>query len=117
MGPGLRRVLDSPARRSQSRPAGFRATRVNPGNKTGRPVFVLVRFRAHEQGIPVMTEIGRRIVRSGAYALLATAFVLACSLLLPAEEAATRSAMWSDPMQLPSSGSGDSDAPDPGAGQ
>jgi hypothetical protein len=25
--------------------------------------------------------------------------------------------MWSDPMQLPSSGSGDSDAPDPGAGQ
>jgi len=80
-------------------------------------VFVLVRFRAHEQGIPVMTEIGRRIVRSGAYALLATAFVLACSLLLPAEEAATRSAMWSGPMQLPSSGSGDSDAPDPGAGQ
>ena len=70
-----------------------------------------------------MTEMGRRIVRSGAYALLATAFVLVCSLLLPAEEANTRSALWSDPTQLSSftgsslSGSADQDQPDPGAGR
>ena len=65
-----------------------------------------------------MTEIGRRIVRSGAYALLATAFVLACSLLLPAEEAVTRSAMWSAPAQLqPFSGSTDYYPPEPDAGQ
>jgi hypothetical protein len=65
-----------------------------------------------------MTEIGRRIVRSGAYALLATAFVLACSLLLPAEEAVTRSAMWSAPAPLqPFSGSTDYYPPEPDAGQ
>jgi hypothetical protein len=76
-----------------------------------------VRFHAHEQGIPVMTEIGRWIVRSGAYALLATAFVLACSLLVP-EEADTRSALWSDATQLSSfSGSANHDPPDPGAGR
>jgi hypothetical protein len=65
-----------------------------------------------------MTEIGRWIVRSGAYALLATAFVLACSLLVP-EEADTRSALRSDPTQLSSSfsGSTDQDQPDPGAGR
>ena len=80
-------------------------------------------FCAHEQGIPVMHEIGRRIVRSGAYALLAMAFVLACSLLLPAEKANTRSALWSeplgsDPTRLSSfSGSADHDPPDPGAGR
>jgi hypothetical protein len=81
-------------------------------------VFDLVRFPRARAGIPVMIEIGRRIVRSGAYALLATAFVLACSLLLPAEEAVTRSAMWSDPTQLQSfSGSTDYYPPDPDAGQ
>jgi hypothetical protein len=65
-----------------------------------------------------MIEIGRRMVRSGAYALLATAFVLACSLLLPAEDAATRSAMRSDPTQLqPFSGSTDYYPPEPDAGQ
>jgi hypothetical protein len=69
-----------------------------------------------------MNEMGRRIVRSGAYALLATAFVLACSLLVP-EEADTRSALRSDPTQLSSftgsslSGSADQDQPDPGAGR
>jgi len=69
-----------------------------------------------------MNEIGRRIVRSGAYALLATAFVLACSLLVP-EEADTRSALQSDPTQLSSftgsslGGSTDQDQPDPGAGR
>jgi hypothetical protein len=69
-----------------------------------------------------MNEIGRRIVRSGAYALLATAFVLACSLLVP-EEADTRSALRSDAAQLSSftgssfSGSTDQDPPDPGAGR
>jgi hypothetical protein len=74
-----------------------------------------------------MNEIGRRIVRSGAYALLATAFVLACSLLVP-EEADTRSALRSDPTQLSSftgssftgssfGGSTDQDQPDPGAGR
>jgi len=81
-------------------------------------VLISCDFRAHEQGIPVMTEMGRRIVRSGAYALLATAFVLVCSLLLPAEEANTRSAVWSDPTQLSSfTGSADHDPPDPGAGR
>ena len=69
-----------------------------------------------------MNEMGRRIVRSGAYALLATAFVLACSLLVP-EEADTRSALRSDPTQLSSftgsslSGSADQDQPGPGAGR
>ena len=64
-----------------------------------------------------MNERGRRIVRSGAYALLATAFVLACSLLVP-EEADTRSALRSDPTQLSSfTGSADHDPPDPGAGR
>jgi hypothetical protein len=81
-------------------------------------VLISCGFRAHEQGIPVMIEIGRRIVRSAAYALLATAFVLGCSLLLPAEEADTRSALRSDPSQLSSfTGSGDHDPPDPGAGR
>ena len=64
-----------------------------------------------------MNEMGRRTVRSGAYALLATAFVLACSLLVP-EEADTRSALRSDLTQLSSfSGSTDQDQPDPGAGR
>ena len=65
-----------------------------------------------------MSEIGRRLVRSGAYALLAMGFVLACSLLLPAEEAATRTATWSAPAQLSTNiGSTDLDPPDPGAGR
>jgi hypothetical protein len=65
-----------------------------------------------------MSDIGRRLVRSGAYALLATGFVLACSLLLPAEEAATRTATWSAPAPLSASaGSTDLDPPDPGAGR
>jgi hypothetical protein len=65
-----------------------------------------------------MNEIGRQVFRSGAYALLAAAFVLACSLLLPAEEPRTRLASWSDPTQLPAySGSALYTVPGPGAGQ
>jgi hypothetical protein len=65
-----------------------------------------------------MSDTGRRIVRSGAYALLATAFVLACSLLLPAEQAGTQTAMRSDPARLPAlSGSSDYAPPEPGGGR
>ena len=65
-----------------------------------------------------MSDTGRRTVRSGAYALLATAFVLASSLLLPEEQAGTQTAMRSDPAQLQSfSGSTDYYPPEPDAGQ
>ena len=65
-----------------------------------------------------MKEIGRRIFQSGAYALLAAAFVLACSLLLPAEKAGTQLASRSDPTVLPAySGSTLDSPPEPGAGR
>jgi hypothetical protein len=65
-----------------------------------------------------MSDTGRRIVRSGAYALLATAFVLACSLLLPEEQAGTQTAMQSGPTELPAvAGSTDYHPPEPDAGQ
>jgi hypothetical protein len=65
-----------------------------------------------------MNDIGRRIVQSGAYALLAMGFVLACSLSLPAEEPSTRVASRSEPIELPAySGSTLFTVPEPGAGQ
>lgn len=65
-----------------------------------------------------MSEIRRQIARSGGYALLATAFVLGCSLLLAGEEPDRHSAMWSDPTQLTSlTGSADHSPPDLDAGQ
>ena len=65
-----------------------------------------------------MNEIGRRVFRSGAYALLAAAFVLACSLLLPAEKADTQLASGYDPTALPAySGSTLDSLPEPGAGR
>ena len=65
-----------------------------------------------------MSDTGRRIVRSGAYALLATAFVLASSLLLPDEQAETQTAMQSDPTELPAlAGSSDYAPPEPGSGR
>ena len=65
-----------------------------------------------------MNDIGRRIVQSGAYALLALGFVLACSLLLPAEQARTQLASRSEPIELPvHSGSALYTVPEPSAGQ
>jgi hypothetical protein len=65
-----------------------------------------------------MNEIGRQVFRSGAYALLAAGFVLACSLLLPAEKAGTQLASRSDPAVLPAySGSTLDSLPEPGAGR
>ena len=49
-------------------------------------MFISCGFRVHELGLLAMNDIGRWIVRSGAYALLATALVLVCSLLTPAEQ-------------------------------
>ena len=73
----------------------------------------------HEQVVSVMNEFWRWIGRSGAYALLAVAFVLGCSLLVAAEGPETSAARGSDPAQ-PSSltGSTDSHLPEvePGAG-
>jgi hypothetical protein len=64
-----------------------------------------------------MNDIGRQVFRSGAYALLAMAFVLACSLLMPAEQAGTRMASRSHPTDLPAySGSARYTVPEPGAG-
>ena len=64
-----------------------------------------------------MNAMGRRILRSGAYAMLAAAFVLACSLLLPAEEARTQLASRSNATELPAySGSTPFTVPEPGAG-
>ena len=64
-----------------------------------------------------MNDIGRWIVRSGAYALLATALVLVCSLLTPAEQASTRMASRFHPTDLPAySGSAQYSVPEPGAG-
>jgi hypothetical protein len=74
----------------------------------------------HEQIVFVMNEFWRWIGRSGAYALLAMAFVLGCSLLVAAEGPETSAARWSDPTQ-PSflTGSTDNHLPEvePGAGR
>ena len=65
-----------------------------------------------------MSEIRRQIVRSGGYALLATAFVLGCSLLLTGEEPDRQSAMWSGQTRLISlNGSADHSPPELDAGQ
>jgi hypothetical protein len=65
-----------------------------------------------------MAKMGQQIVRSGGYALLATAFVLACSLLLAGEEPERQAAMWSDATDSPSlTGSADHSPPDFGAGR
>ena len=64
-----------------------------------------------------MNDIGRQVFRSGAYALLAAAFVLACSLLVPAEQAGTQMASRLHPADLPTySGSARYTVPEPGAG-
>jgi len=64
-----------------------------------------------------MNDIGRQVFRSGAYALLAAAFVLACSLLVPAEQAGTQIASRLHPADLPAySGSARYTVPEPGAG-
>jgi len=64
-----------------------------------------------------MNDIGRQVFRSGAYALLAAAFVLACSLLVPAEQAGTQMASRLHPADLPAySGSARYTVPEPGAG-
>jgi len=47
-----------------------------------------------------MNDIGRQVFRSGAYALLAAAFVLACSLSMPAEQAGTQMASRFHPTDL-----------------
>jgi len=55
--------------------------------------------------------------RSGAYALLAMAFVLGCSLLGAGEEPKTFGARWSDPTEPSSlSGSTDRHLPEESAG-
>ena len=54
-----------------------------------------------------MNDIGRQVFRSGAYALLAAAFVLACSLLMPAEQAGTQMASRFHPADLPALRSGE----------
>ena len=65
-----------------------------------------------------MSEVRQQIVRSGGYALLATAFVLACSLLMTGEETDRQAARWSDPTQVTSlAGSADHSPPDLDAGQ
>ena len=64
-----------------------------------------------------MNDIGRQVFRSGAYVLLAAAFVLACSLLVPAEQAGTQMASRLHPADLPAySGSARYTVPEPGAG-
>ena len=64
-----------------------------------------------------MNDIGRQVFRSGAYALLAAAFVLAWSLLMPAEQAGTQMASRFHPTDLPAySGSARYTVPEPGAG-
>ena len=64
-----------------------------------------------------MNDIGRQVFRSGAYALLAAAFVLACSLLVPAEQAGTQMASRLHPADLPAYyGSARYTVPEPGAG-
>jgi len=64
-----------------------------------------------------MNDIGRQVFRSGAYALLAAAFVLACSLLVPAEQTGTQMASRFHPADLPAySGSARYTVPEPGAG-
>jgi len=81
-------------------------------------VFISCGFRAHEKGISAMNEIGRQVFRSGVYALLAAAFVLSCSLLLPAEKAGMQLASRSDRAELPIySGSAQFTVPAPGAGE
>jgi hypothetical protein len=64
-----------------------------------------------------MNEIGRQVFRSGAYALLAATFVLACSLLLPAEKPGPQLASRSGAAELPYSGSTLDSLPEPGAGR
>ncbi|MBV9014556.1 MAG: hypothetical protein JO058_02760 [Alphaproteobacteria bacterium] len=65
-----------------------------------------------------MSEVPRQIARSGGYALLATAFVLGCSLVLAGEKTDRQSARWSDPTQVTSlTGSADHSPPDLDAGQ
>lgn len=65
-----------------------------------------------------MNDIARRVLQSGAYALLAVGFVLACSLSLPAEEPGMRAASRPEPIELPTySGSTLFTVPEPGAGQ
>ena len=64
-----------------------------------------------------MNDIGRQVFRSGAYALLAAALVLACSLSMPAEQAGTQMASRVHPTDLPAySGSARYTVPEPGAG-
>lgn len=64
-----------------------------------------------------MSNLGGRVVRSGAYAVLALAFVLACSLLMPAEQVGMQMASRSHPTDLPAySGSARYTVPEPGAG-
>ena len=64
-----------------------------------------------------MNDIGRQVFRSGAYALLAAAFVLACSLSMPAEQAGTQMASRFHLTDLPAySGSARYTVPEPGAG-
>jgi len=64
-----------------------------------------------------MNDIGSQVFRSGAYALLAAAFVLACSLSMPAEQAGTQMASRYHPTDLPAySGSARYTVPEPGAG-
>ena len=68
----------------------------------------------------MMSEFWHRIGRSGAYALLAIAFVLGCSLLVAAEGPETSAARWSDQAPLSSlTGSTDPHLPEaePGAGR
>jgi hypothetical protein len=74
----------------------------------------------HEQVVSIMAEFLRRIGRSGAYALLAMAFVLGCSLLVGAEGTKTSVARLSDPTELPAlTGSSDRHLPEaePSAGR
>jgi hypothetical protein len=92
--------------------------KVNPGNKRPRRVLISCDLRVQHRGIAVMSEIRRHIVRSGGYALLATAFVLGCSLLMTGEETGRQSAQWSGPTQFTSLvGSADHSPPDLDAGQ
>jgi hypothetical protein len=80
-------------------------------------VFISCDFRVHGQGLLAMSNIGGRVVRSGVYAFLALAFVLACSLLMPAEQAGTQMASRYHPTDLPAySGSARYTVPEPGAG-
>jgi hypothetical protein len=71
-----------------------------------------------------MNEFCRQMARSGAYALLAIAFVLGCSLLVGAEETTTRVAQRPDPTEPPSLAGSTTDQPpeesagaEPGAGR